>query len=445
MKLSFLSASGWLLLLCLPACHPEDKQPAPAEPDQTAQEPGQPTPVGKPVGEPTVRNIGPGGGTMTTPDGKLSLIFPVGALPAATGITIQPVENHVPGPFGNQAYSFQPGGLKTLKPVEVVRRYEPGEMNGTAPEAIGIAFQDAGKAWQGRVDLEVDKVNRTLKTTLPGFAHPMSYYEQFFIDPDSTVLLPGQQQALQVWYVKGRKEGDRDGLLVPLGGTDPATRVLKRSEIRNWRVNGELQGGGRKPDPVSGHFTPNDEGAWGIYYAPAAVPPRAYNPVALSVELNLKRLGMIMLVANFQISSPGTMTISGKKYENVDVVASYEKESKYLSVSLSERHPADAKSRASVSISIGRMFDGKGTYKVADNGTGDSDTKVSAVDGKDAWGHAYHHAPGGRIWGPATVVIKAFDEKSVHGTIEATLHNNHTYNHKTIKVSGEFHAAVNSR
>jgi hypothetical protein len=57
-------------------------------------------------------------------------------------------------------------------------------------------------------------------------------------------------------------------------------------------------------------------------------------------------LGMIMPVASFKFSSPGTMTISGKKYENADVVASGERGGKCLFVSRSERHPTGAESRA---------------------------------------------------------------------------------------------------
>jgi hypothetical protein len=140
MKFQSLSKLGWLLLLWLLACRPEEKELTPVEPDQSAQEPALPTPVGQPVGQPTTKTIGPNGGTITTPNGQLSLLFPLGALQAETAITIQPVENHVPGPFGKRAYAFTPSGLQFLKPVEVVRQYKPDEMNGTAPEAVGIAF-----------------------------------------------------------------------------------------------------------------------------------------------------------------------------------------------------------------------------------------------------------------------------------------------------------------
>jgi hypothetical protein len=433
MKIQSLPKSGWLLLLCLLACRPEDKELIPAEPDQPVYAPGQPTPPGKAVGEPTTKNIGPEGGTITTADGKLSLVFPAGALKASTPITIQPVENQVPAPFGDLAFEFMPKGLKPLKPVEVVRHYLPEEMNGTVPEAVGIAIQKADNVWHGRVNLTVDKNKRTLTTSFPGFDHPMSYYEQILMSPYKAVLLPRQEQEIKIIYTDRRGAKDED--LVPV----PMPVVLKRHEVRNWKVNGESQQGGGKPaNPVSGHFVFSDEGGWGTYYAPAAVPPGAYNPVAVSVELNLKSKGMIMLVGNYNIVSPGKMTIAGKQYENVDVVASYSKQTNYFSVSLKERHKPDAKSWASLYASVSTIFNGKGSYQAADNGTGDSYTKVNATDGKDTWAHAYNHTPGGRIWGPATVKIKEVTEKSIHGTIEATLHNNDPKQHKTIAVSGEF-------
>ncbi len=89
------------------------------------------------------------------------------------------------------------------------------------------------------------------------------------------------------------------------------------------------------------------------------------------------------------------------------------------------------------------MFNGVGNYSVRDEGNGDSFTKINATDDKDTWAHAYNHAPGGKIWGPATIRIKEFTGKSVHGTIEATLHNSDPKTHKTIAVSGEFTAAIN--
>jgi hypothetical protein len=394
--------------------------------------------------------MGPAGGAISTPDGELTLLFPAGALKEATAITIQPVENKVPGPFGKRAYVFGPAGLKTAKPVEVVRHYQPEEMNGTAPEVVGVAYQDADNTWRGRLDLQVDKTNQTLTTTVPDFGHPMGYYEQFFMYPDSAVLSIGQKEEIEIWYQKGRKDTDRDDFFVPLPGVGtngPNAWVLNNTQIRNWRVNGKLQGqAGQKPDPVSGHFTPADEGAWGTYYAPAAIPPAGQNPVAISVELNLKGKGMVMLVGNFRIVSPASMTINGKKYENVDVVVSYSQENKNFSVSLFERQSPDAQTRPGISASVSEVFnyDQQSTFTVADNGTNASYTKISATDGKNTWGYAYHHKVGGTVWGPAFLYIKSFTGKSVQGTISGTLHNADPYNHKTITVSAEFRAAISN-
>ena len=419
-------ALGCLLLLCLAACQPEGKDVAPAPgPEPANQEPGLPTEVGQPIGELTTQIIGPAGGAMRTPDGELTLRFPVGALKEATAITIQPVENKVPGPFGKKAYVFGPAGLKTAKPVEVVRHYEPEEMNGTAAEVVGFAFQDTDNTWRGRLNLQVDTTNRTLTTTVPDFDHPMGYCEQFFMIPDSATLLAGQEQKIEVWYQKGPTDKTQDVLQVPVYGVEKAERMLTHNEVRGWKVNGEAQGGGKnQSNNVSGHFAKADNGAWGTYYAPRAVPPRAYNPVAVSMELKLKNTGVIMLVSNSRIVSPGAMTIGDKKYKNVDMVASYSKEQKSFSITLAERYTGGEPSFDHLSASVNQIFTGPGTYPVRDNGTHASNTQISAFNNKN-WGYADYYAKGGTIWGPASITVKEINEKFVQGTLHSTDPDDH--------------------
>src|SRR5215467_14553380 len=60
-------------------------------------DPAQSTPVGTPVGNATSKVIGPSGGTVTTDDGIISLVFPANAVSTNTTITIQPITNNCPG------------------------------------------------------------------------------------------------------------------------------------------------------------------------------------------------------------------------------------------------------------------------------------------------------------------------------------------------------------
>ena len=69
------------------------------------------TPVANTTGPVIQQMIGPGGGTITSADGRVSLTFPAGALETNQTISIQPIENKLPSGASNSAYRFLPHGL----------------------------------------------------------------------------------------------------------------------------------------------------------------------------------------------------------------------------------------------------------------------------------------------------------------------------------------------
>ncbi len=134
-----------LLSLCLgTACEKKEE----VEPGQGTEKPGtgapivgEPTPIGTPTGDKVSQSIGPEGGVVRTADGNVSLTVPAGALSQTTTISLQPIENKAFLGLG-AAYEFSPDGLKFAKPAQLVVKYAAGSLDGTSPEAIGIAFQD---------------------------------------------------------------------------------------------------------------------------------------------------------------------------------------------------------------------------------------------------------------------------------------------------------------
>jgi hypothetical protein len=81
-----------------------------------------------PIGAQTSKIIGPGGGTIATPDGKLTLTFQEGAVTMETNINVQWVENKARNGvgFGNE---FGPDGSHFAKPVTFTYHY-----NGERPD-----------------------------------------------------------------------------------------------------------------------------------------------------------------------------------------------------------------------------------------------------------------------------------------------------------------------
>lgn len=57
------------------------------------------------------------------------------------------------------------------KNAEMTLHYTPEDIEGSVPEALGIAHQDKEGVWQGRVDVKVDKVNKTVKAPVSHLAH----------------------------------------------------------------------------------------------------------------------------------------------------------------------------------------------------------------------------------------------------------------------------------
>jgi hypothetical protein len=83
----------------------------------------------------TGKTIGQAGGTVTSSDGKVSLVFPAGALAQDTRIDIQPVttpaENYlVPG----TTYALSPDGTEFAKPVAATFHYDPAKLPSGADE-----------------------------------------------------------------------------------------------------------------------------------------------------------------------------------------------------------------------------------------------------------------------------------------------------------------------
>ena len=66
---------------------------------------------GKASGTSVSQQIGPAGGKITSGDGRVELVFPVGALNNKTTISIQPVTNLFDSAAG-KAYQFEPSGIE---------------------------------------------------------------------------------------------------------------------------------------------------------------------------------------------------------------------------------------------------------------------------------------------------------------------------------------------
>jgi hypothetical protein len=125
---------------------------------------GRPTPTapGTPIGPPATQPIGSSGGTLTSPDGLLTLIVPPGAVTGSTSFAIQPITNLAPGGVGN-AYRLQPEGTTFAKPVTLTFKADQAIAAGRALDQLTVSTQE-GKGYWLRVPAGTVTRNAVAKT-----------------------------------------------------------------------------------------------------------------------------------------------------------------------------------------------------------------------------------------------------------------------------------------
>jgi hypothetical protein len=246
---------------------------APAGPPPVA------TAVGVAAGNAAGATIGAAGGKISAADGKLVVTIPAGALAANTVIGIQPLTNLAPGRIG-AAYGLTPEGQTFLKPVTLAFKYSDQDLEGTAADFLGAAFQTAGGYWQWAGSASVDTVAKTASIASNHFSH-WAMVEEFLIRPAKRTVKTGAHIGLQVRGCYVAEEYDRpDGTPGPVLGADCNLDVGTFGSdlsVSEWSVNGTKGGGA-----AFGYVTGN--GADATYTAPGIVP--VPNPVAVSARLS---------------------------------------------------------------------------------------------------------------------------------------------------------------
>src|SRR5262249_54005393 len=87
------------------------------------------------------KTIGPEGGEIIYNDEKVSVKIPQGALTDNIVISIEPIISTVPLATGD-GFRLLPEGQHFEKPVTITFKYNEDIVNGSAPEALRIAYQD---------------------------------------------------------------------------------------------------------------------------------------------------------------------------------------------------------------------------------------------------------------------------------------------------------------
>ncbi len=241
--------------------------------------PPQSTPAGTPVGNATSQTIGPAGGTVTTPDGIVKLVFPANAVSSNTNITIQPVTNNCPG--GNMlAYRFGPNGIKFNQPVTLHIHYPDSILNSTIPELMGIAVQDSSGFWKRSINFSNDTTQRIISAPIKHFTD-YTMMELIKIQPADTTVAVNGQQSLTIQAYDSEDPTSATG-------DDFAADIKASNASIEWAAGGVVNGDSH----VGTISKAPGVTRTAIYKAPAVLP--STNPVmvtATASNLNIKYNG----------------------------------------------------------------------------------------------------------------------------------------------------------
>ena len=235
------------------------------------------TEIGTPIGDAVTKEIGPGGGSISSVDGKLDITVPAGAVTANTIFSIQPIVNFCPG--GYNAYHLLPEGLNFGNPVTLTFHYTDEDLEGTSTDFLGIAFQGPDQIWY-RMPSTISEVTKTIATEAKHFTR-WTNLSQLAIAPISPPIpeLDVNESLNLVLTGAGDISPQPQGVENPNPTEDDLPALPQPVPfVAKWYVNGVENGN----DNV-GRISISDDRVNVTYHAPAK--PPANNPVAISVEL----------------------------------------------------------------------------------------------------------------------------------------------------------------
>lgn len=257
-----------------------------------------------------IKAIGPAGGTIISADGKAILQIPAGALDATTQISISPISNTAPLGVSN-GYRLLPRGLQLLKPAVLTIKYEAEEIDGSAPEALGMAFQNPSGVWQAQGGVVLDKTTISLSVPVSQLGD-WAAFQMASILPNKLALLPNKTVELQAWQLPGKDlmATLHPGTSVPLD--EPV--VMEPNATSGWSVNGDKT----YSTGTNGTFSHTKESI--SFTAPAEAP--VPNPVSIGTDARLSNMP-VQLITQITVRGVTYITLNGGPFATQKLLFPY--------------------------------------------------------------------------------------------------------------------------
>ncbi len=292
-----------LLTSAFSSCKPDENPITPVTPPDTApiEQTGTATEVGQPSGAAISQIIGAGGGTIQSADGRFKVQIPAGALASDVTIGLQPLNNTNFAGKG-EAYRLTPHGQQFTKPITMTVQYTADDLEGTLPEALGIAYQNDNRVWMAVGDSKIATTNRTVSIQTNHFSD-WSFVAFLQLEPGIKVIDPGEKVTLVV-----RNYFKKDALspLTPEGKeaalVNETGLLLNPKYIDQWQLIGE------------GNLQAEKNTAQ--YQAPGRIPNK--NPIEVSVRVNINGKEIGILISRIYVAPMGvSIQINGGEWRTI--------------------------------------------------------------------------------------------------------------------------------
>jgi len=268
------------LILCVYCCKKANSSSSNNGNNNQNNQSAKPTAVGTPTGAKTSKLIPKSGGSITSDDGLVELVFPNGALPNDDTITIQPITNNCPGGTGI-AYRLGPEGLKFAQAATLKFHYADSVLKSTLSQFMLVAFQDSSGIWFVNDSVSNDTTQHVISAKIHHFSD-WTQVEDVAITPNSATLKKGESITLSIINYAVSDNG-----LSPESIARTGSYALLKGNSSTWAVNGVTNG-----NSEVGTITVNPDVSplydFVKYTAPNTAPSADKNPVLVSAEFNQK-------------------------------------------------------------------------------------------------------------------------------------------------------------
>jgi hypothetical protein len=252
------------------------------------------TGFGKDDGNKTELKIGKDGGSISSSDGVVTLIFPEDALSKKTNISIQPVENMAPNGNG-KGYKMEPSGIIFNKLATIIFNYANEDTANNAQALMGIAMQDETGKWYKLNKTVTDTVAKTITGSIKHFSVYVNF-SQAKISPKYARVKVNKSIRLKI--VGAFTEDTDNDEVIPLKIEYPKM---------NWKVNGIEKG-----NSTIGFISASTNGS-AIFKAPEKVP----EPALVAVSVSPKQFFLPLLAHVFRATVGMQRWASSQVYQQL--------------------------------------------------------------------------------------------------------------------------------